>query len=59
MTSTQNAAAHVAAGVSVPAWLVSMAANTLPVVQWIAGMVAICSGVLAIACYVKRLRRDL
>lgn len=58
MTSTQNAAAHVAAGVAVPAWLISLAVDTLPLIQWLAGLVAICSGVLAIVSYARRLLRD-
>lgn len=38
----------IAAAISLPSWIVSLAADTLPLVQWIAGFVAIVVGVLAI-----------
>lgn len=56
MTSTQNVAAHVGAAISIPAWLVSIAENTLPLVQWFAGFVAIISGGLAIVLALRKLR---
>jgi hypothetical protein len=44
----------IAAGVSVPAWLISLAAETLPLIQWLAGLFAIIVSGLAIYRHFKR-----
>lgn len=49
-------AADVAAGVSVPAWLVSIAADWLPIVQFFAGVLAIIASTFAIVVHVRKLR---
>ncbi len=57
MSQNVQRAADAAAAVSIPAWLVSLAAQTLPLIQWLAGAVAIVAGIFAIAVHVRRLRR--
>lgn len=49
--------ADAAAAISVPAWLASWAVNALPIVQVVAGLVAIIAGLFAIAVHVQKLRR--
>lgn len=55
--STERAA-DTAAALSVPAWVVSLAAEALPIVQLIAGVLAIAASVFAIIVHVKKLRGD-
>jgi intracellular septation protein A len=54
---TAHKIATTAASVSLPSWIVSVAANSLPVVQWVAGVVAIVAGVLTIMIHVRKLSR--
>lgn len=56
MSTSVQKAADTAAAVSVPAWLVSLAAEALPVVQLIAGVIAIVAGGFAIAVHWKKLK---
>lgn len=49
-------AADGAAAVSIPAWLVSLAADAVPIVQVMAGLVAIVAGVFAIVVHLRNLR---
>ena len=49
-------AADTAAAVSFPAWVVSLAAEALPIVQLIAGIIAIVAGAFAIAVHIRKLR---
>lgn len=51
-------AADTAAALSVPAWIVSLAAQALPVVQVIAGVLAIVASVFAIIVHVRKLGRE-
>lgn len=39
-----------------PAWLISLAAETLPLIQWAAGFVAIVAGLFAIIVHWRKLR---
>ncbi len=55
MTTTERAA-DTAAAISVPAWVVSLAAEALPIVQLIAGIIAIIAGGFAIAVHWRKLR---
>lgn len=55
MTTAQRVADG-AAAVSIPTWVVSVAANSLPVIQWLAGFVAIVAGVVTIAVHIRRWR---
>ena len=55
MTSERIADAG-AAG-SVLAWLSSLAVQTLPIVQWLAGVVAIIAGICAAYYHVKKTRQ--
>jgi hypothetical protein len=56
MTSPQRAV-EVAAGITVPAWIVTMAANALPIIQTVAGILAGIASFLAICVYLRTLRR--
>lgn len=56
MSTGISKAADTAAAVSIPAWVVSLAAEALPIVQLIAGITAIVAGVFAIVVHWKRLR---
>lgn len=56
MSPVHDPQATGAAAVSVVGAVTSFAANALPIVQLIAGVVAIAAGVFAIAVSVKRLR---
>jgi hypothetical protein len=49
-------AADTAAAVSLPAWLVSWAVATLPIIQWLAGFIAIVAGGFAIYVHIKKIR---
>jgi hypothetical protein len=49
-------AADTAAAVSIPAWVVSLAAEALPIVQLVAGVLAIVASVFAIVVHRKKLR---
>jgi hypothetical protein len=49
-------AADAAAAFSVPAWVISMAANALPLVQVAAGILAIVASCFAIVVHLKKLR---
>lgn len=57
MNPNVQRAADAAAAVSIPAWLVSLAAQTLPLIQWLAGFMAIVAAAFAIAVHVRKLRR--
>jgi hypothetical protein len=48
--------ADAAAAVSIPSWLISLAAEALPVVQVCAGLFAIVASVFAIVVHWKKLR---
>lgn len=54
--SPQQRAAEIAAGVTVPTWIATMAANALPVVQCLAGLAAFVASCLAALVYLRRLR---
>ncbi len=56
MNAPVEKAADAAAAVSIPAWVVSLAADALPIVQVLAGLVAIIAGVFAIAVHLRKLR---
>lgn len=56
MTAPQRVA-DAAAAVSFPAWLISLAADTLPLIQWLAGAVAITAGVFAIVVHRRQLKK--
>lgn len=56
--TTTERAADAAALTSIPAWLVSVAVDALPVIQALAGLVAIIAGLFAIAVHLRRLIRD-
>lgn len=45
---------EIAAGVSVPSWIISIAVDTLPLVQWLAGVLAIVVGVIAITRHFRK-----
>lgn len=49
-------AADTAAALSIPAWVVSLAAEALPIVQFMSGIIAIVAGVFAIIVHVRKLR---
>jgi hypothetical protein len=51
-------AADTAAAVYIPAWVVSLAAEALPIVQLMAGVLAIVASVFAIVVHVKKLRGE-
>jgi hypothetical protein len=53
--NTQRAA-DAAATISVPSWLISVAVDTLPLVQWLAGLAAIVAAGFAIVVHLKKLR---
>ena len=44
---------NTAAAISVPSWLIAMAAQTLPLVQWFSGILAITVAILAIIRHFK------
>lgn len=54
MSTNGTRVVDVMAGVSVPSWLLSIVVDTLPIVQWIAGAVAIVAGSLAIYRHFRR-----
>lgn len=56
MSSNIERAANTAAAISTPSWLVSLAANALPIVQLCAGLVAIVAGVFAIVVHWRKLK---
>lgn len=56
MTTPVQKAADVAAAFSVPAWIVSLAVEALPLVQFCAGILAIIASIFAIAVNWKKLR---
>ena len=55
MTKAERAA-DLAAGMTWLGWLSSVAMQTLPIVQWLAGLLAIVSALFAIRYYHKRSR---
>jgi hypothetical protein len=57
MTMTNTRAADVAAATSTLGWLASWATNALPIIQALAGIVAIVAGLFAIAYHWKRIFR--
>jgi hypothetical protein len=48
--------ADTAAALSIPAWVVSLAAEALPIVQVMSGIIAIVAGVFAIVVHWRKLR---
>lgn len=56
MTQHQHRIADAAAATSGLGWVASWATDALPIIQALAGIVAIVSGGFAIAYYIKRLR---
>lgn len=56
ITHDQTRIADAAAGTSVVGWLASWATDALPIIQALAGLVAIVAGCFAIAYHYKRLR---
>jgi hypothetical protein len=56
MSPTVLRAADTAAAVSIPAWVVSLAAEALPIVQLIAGVLAIVASIFAIVVHRRKLR---
>lgn len=48
--------ADAAAGTSVVGWVASWATDALPIIQAVAGLVAIIAGLFAIAAHYRRLR---
>jgi hypothetical protein len=55
LMNTQRAA-DAAATISIPSWLISIAADALPLVQVVAGLLAIAASVFAIFVHLKKLR---
>jgi hypothetical protein len=53
--NTQRAA-DAAATISIPSWLISIAADALPLIQVVAGLLAIAASVFAIVVHLKKLR---
>lgn len=53
--NTPQRIANVALGVSWPSVFVSWAATTLPIIQWIAGLLASIASIYAIAVWRKKL----
>jgi hypothetical protein len=53
--NTQRAA-DAAATISIPSWLISIAADALPLIQVVAGLLAIAASVFAIFVHRKKLR---
>jgi Mn2+/Fe2+ NRAMP family transporter len=53
--NTQRAA-DAAATISIPSWLISIAADALPLVQVVAGLLAIVASVFAIFVHRRKLR---
>lgn len=54
---TPERLADAGAAGSVLAWLSSLAVQTLPIVQWLAGVVAIIAGLCAAYYHVKKVRQ--
>jgi hypothetical protein len=46
--------ADIGAASSILAWVASIAAQTLPIVQWLAGVVAIVAGICAAVYHIKK-----
>jgi len=57
MTMTNTRAADAAAATSTLGWLASWATDALPIIQALAGIVAIVAGLFAIAYHWKRIFR--
>lgn len=51
---TPERLADAGAAGSILAWLASIAAQTLPIVQWLAGVVAIFAGICAAIYHIKK-----
>jgi hypothetical protein len=56
MSANVQRAADTAAAFSIPAWVVSLAADALPLIQVVAGLLAIVASVFAIFVHRRKLK---